>query len=273
MKNLLALALFANFMYAGMVDAIAVIVNNQPITLFEIDEKMQTNKISKQEALRVLIDDILYKETLKQNNISADIFEVENYIEAMAKKENTGIIEFKAMLKQKYPNYEDFLEQIKKQISHEKFISKVARSQIKLATDEDLKIYYENNKNKFQVASSFEILQYSSKVRNDLVKLQSSPNSSIEGIDKNSFVLDQKNLNAQVKYLLNETKEGAFTPIFVANNKFVTILVNKKNGVEQLAFENVKDKIFDNVMRTREDIFLKEYFNKIRITAKIEIIR
>lgn len=265
--------IFANTAIAGITDAIAIVVNNKPITLFEIDNTMMQNKSTKAIAAEKLINDILYKDELIKNNISTDIFEIESYIEKMAKRENAGIIEYKAMLKQKYPNYEQFLDQIKQQISHEKFVSKIARTNLKVATDEDLKIYYENNLGKFQVANSFEIIQYASKSKSDLQNLQASPLKQFESIEKTSYSLEQQNLNQQIKYLLNETNEGTFTPIFVANNSFVTIFVSKKNGVAQIEFEKVKDKIFEIVMSSREDAFLKEYFNKLRITAKIEIIR
>jgi IS1 family transposase len=50
-------------------------------------------------------------------------------------------------------------------------------------------------------------------------------------------------------------------------------LINKKEGEIIESFESVKEKIFNIVMGQREQKFLKEYFEKLKITADIKVIR
>ncbi|RLA81249.1 MAG: peptidyl-prolyl cis-trans isomerase, partial [Epsilonproteobacteria bacterium] len=69
------------FVYAGIVNGIAITVNNTPITLYDIDNTMETKKLSKQKAVDILIDEKIYEQELKSKNISIDIFDVDNYIE------------------------------------------------------------------------------------------------------------------------------------------------------------------------------------------------
>ncbi len=44
-------------------------------------------------------------------------------------------------------------------------------------------------------------------------------------------------------------------------------------GVTTLKFEDVKSKIFNTLMSEREQKFLKEYFEKLKLTADIKVIR
>jgi hypothetical protein len=47
----------------------------------------------------------------------------------------------------------------------------------------------------------------------------------------------------------------------------------KKTGQNVLNFETVKSKIFNQIMETREKKFLKEYFEKEKLTADVKIVR
>ena len=80
-KLFLTLLVSSGISFAGMVNGVALTVNDDPITLYDIDKAMSTNKISKNEAVGLLIDKTLYEQAIKENNISADIFDVNNYIE------------------------------------------------------------------------------------------------------------------------------------------------------------------------------------------------
>lgn len=273
MKKIIGFLLFVDLLFGGIVDGVAISVNGEPITLYEIDDLKVKNNISKTEAADKLIGDILYQVELKKNNIAADMFETQNYIENVAKSQNLTILEFKEKLKQSSQSYEKFVEQIKKQIEYEKFVAKVVRPNIKIASEDDLKLYFENNQNKFQSATGFDVIQYSAKDKNLLSKFIANPLLKLENIEKAELSLDAKNLNPQIRAILTEASEGAFTQIFPANEGFLTILVNKKNGLQKIEFESAKNQIFETIMKQREDSYIKEFFNKMRLTAKIEVIR
>ena len=73
--------------------------------------------------------------------------------------------------------------------------------------------------------------------------------------------------------LLKETKINNFTPIFTANKQFTALFVTKKEGTVILDFASVKAKIFNDIMTTREKKYLKDYFEKEKLTADIKIVR
>jgi parvulin-like peptidyl-prolyl isomerase len=271
MKKLIAILFCCNFVFGAITDGVAIIVNNEPITLFEISKNSSTS--SKAQAADALINDLLFKQELKKNNISVDMLEVQERIELIAKNQNLTALSLKEKIKSQNQNYEDFVSQIKDQMVREKFIQKIVRQNIKVANDEDLKLYYENNQAKFQNAKSFDVTQYSSANKQNLSSAVSSVLSKVENVEKTNFSLQSSELNPQLLALLNETTEGTFTPIFNAGDKFVSFLVTKKLNITTTEFEKSKDKIFEIIMKQREDAFLKEYFNKIRLNAKIQIIR
>ena len=124
-KLILTLVFTSISLYAGLVNAIAITINDTPITLYDIDEESQTKKISKDQAVSQLIDAILYEQELENNRISVDMFDVENYIEKLAARNKMNMLDFKSLVRQQQ-DYELFKEKIKKQLLHQKLISKIA---------------------------------------------------------------------------------------------------------------------------------------------------
>lgn len=272
-KALFSLLATVTISNAQMIDAIALSVNDEPITISDINQRMEQKHLKKSDAVSSLVDEILYKQELEKQNITVDIFEVNNYIEKIAASNGMDLYTFKSILRQKNKDIKEFEEETKQQLLKRKLASKIVRGNIAIANEEDLKIYYENNKNMFTTAQSIEVSQYSSKNKRALQMLAQNPMAIVQDVAKGDFVLEQDKLNPQLKFLLNDTQNGTFTPIFTANRQYVMFYVKKKNGVTTLKFDEVKDKIFNTLMNEREQKFLKEYFEKLKLTADIKVIR
>ena len=256
-----------------MIDALALTVNDEPITVNDINEKMSETNLRKADAVGLLIDEILYNQELDKQGISVDIFEVNNYLEKVAASNGMDLYAFKSILRQKNKNFEEFEAQTKKELLKRKLADKLVRGNITIATEEDLKIYYENNQNMFTTAAAIDVTQYASKNKRALMAISQNPMAVFQEVVKKDFILEQDKLNPQLKFLLNDTKNGSFTPIFTADRNFVMFYVKNKSGVTTLNFDEVKDKIFNTVMSEREQKFLKEYFEKLKLTADIKVIR
>ncbi|MFA9373085.1 MAG: peptidyl-prolyl cis-trans isomerase [Poseidonibacter sp.] len=272
-KLLLSLFICSSLSFASMINGVALTVNDEAITLYDIDKTMSEQNISKNQAVGLLVDKILYEQVIKKNRISVDIFDINTYAEKLANSNNMDVYTFKTIVTQKYGDYSIFEEDAKKVITRQKLIERLVKGQLKIATDEDISIYYDNNKNKFQTAEKFSVVQYSSKRKASLVSTIKSPLIANKEVKRNAFILENENLNPQLQYLLNETKANSFTPIFRINDEFTTIFVIKKEGKSILNYETVKSKIFNDIMETREKKFLKEYFEKEKLTADIKIVR
>lgn len=272
-KLFLSLIISSNLSFAGMINGIALTVNDEPITLYDIERTMQVNKVGKNEAVGYLVDKILYDQLVQENNITADIFDVNDYIEKLANANGMDVYTFKSIIKQKYPDYSVFENEAKNAVIRQKLVQKIVKGQLTVATQEDMELHYEKNKNDFLTAKSFEIVQYSSTNKASLIKTLNNPLAVASDVQKANLTLDTQNLPAQMQYLLNETKPNSFTPIFTANKQFVSLFLVRKNGTTPIAFESVKGKIFNEIMSTREKKYLKDYFEKEKLTANIKIVR
>ncbi len=258
---------------ADMVNAVALIVNDEPITVYDIQLKKYQNKISREEAVNQLIDEVLYKELVSKYNITADIFDINNYIEKVAASNGMDLYTFKSILRQKYKNYTKYEEEVKNTIINQKLTQKLIKGNIPIANEDDLKIYYENNQNMFAAASKVKAVQYISENKKALEAAIKTPISNIDGVTKSPVDLNQSNINPQLKYIINETKVNQFTPIFTANKKYISLLITQKEDIQTLAFDEVKDRIFNIIMQDREKKYLKDYFEKLKLSANIKIVR
>jgi parvulin-like peptidyl-prolyl isomerase len=272
-KLFLSLFIGSSLSFAQMVNGIAITVNDEPITLYDIDRTMAVNKVGKNEAVSYLIDKVLYDQLVQENNISADIFDINDYIEKLANANGMDVYTFKSIVKQKYSDYEVFENEAKNTVIRQKLVQKIVKGQLTIATQEDMELYYEKNKNQFLTAKNFDVIQYSSKNKASLIATIKNPLLIAEDVEKNTISLDSEKLQTQMQYLLNETQENSFTPIFTANKQYVTLFIQKKTGSTPLAFESVKAKIFNDIMSLREKMYLKDYFEKQKLTADIKIVR
>lgn len=272
-KLFLALLISSGISFGNMVNGIALTVNDDPITLYDIDKTMSENKIGKNEAVGLLIDKILYEQAVRENNISADIFDINDYIEKLANANGMDLYSFKSVVKQKYGNYELFENEAKEAVIRQKLIQRIIKGQLPIATQEDMELYYEKNKNQFSTSKSYEVIQYASKSKASLTTAINNPMIIAADVEKTPIKLNIENLQPQMQYLLNETKTNSFTPIFTANKQFVSLFLTRKEGTTTLGFESVKTKVFNDIMTLREKKHLKDYFEKQKLTADIKIVR
>lgn len=272
-KLFLSLLISTSMSFAAMVNGIALTVNEEPITLYDIEKTMSVNKVGKNEAVGYLIDKILYDQLVKENNISADVFDVNDYIEKLASANGMDLYSFKAIVKQKYPDYSVFENEAQNAVIRQKLVQKIVKGQLTVASEEDMQLHYEKNKKDFSTAKNFQVIQFTSKNKAALLENLRNPMAASQEVEKAPLNIEAEKLQGQIQFLLNETKENSFTPIFTANKQFVSLFIVKKEGSTSLPFESVKAKIFNEIMSTREKKYLKEYFEKQKLTADIKIVR
>ena len=271
-KLLLGTLLSLSLATAGLVNGIAMTVNDTVITLQDIDNTMQTNNISKDEAVSILLDKVLYESELKKHNINVNIFDVENQINEIAQQNNMNILEFKAAVRQQQ-NYEDFKKQIKKQLLHQKLIVAIAKGKLTIASKEDISIYYEAHKDQYSIANTIDVIVYMSKDKRALQEQKRNPMQQNANIATQTISLEQDKLSPQVKYIINNTKKNEFSSIFVQDKQYNMFFIQDKKDIKNLNLDDVKNSIFQTIMKTRENSYLKEYFETLKLTAEIKVLR
>jgi hypothetical protein len=271
-KYILSFIVAVSFANAGLINAIAFIVNDEPITLYEIDKTMQEKGVSKNDAVKLLIDEKIYNQEIKKNNVSVDIFDIDNYIDKLAAQNKMSSLDFKSLVRQQQ-DYEAFEKKIKEQLLHQKLVRKIATGNIKIASEDDIKIYYENNKDQFTLANEIEVVAYISKNKELLQQIQSNPMMNNSEVVSQSLSLKQNELTPQVKYIINSTDVDKFSAIFVQNQQYNMLFIKEKSDIQTVSLEDTKEQIFQKIMEAREQSYLNEYFETQKITANIKVLR
>ncbi|MDZ7818716.1 MAG: hypothetical protein U5K55_08895 [Aliarcobacter sp.] len=71
-----------------------------------------------------------------------------------------------------------FEDEAKNSVIRQKLVQKIVKGQLAIATQEDMELYYEKNKNQFLTANTFEIIQYSSKNKASLITALKNPDDN-----------------------------------------------------------------------------------------------
>jgi hypothetical protein len=264
--------MISSIVYAGLIDAIAIKVNDDIITLADIDNKMQALHVDKPTAVNTMVDDMLFDQEIKKNFITVDDIDIENYMMKIAASNNMTLSQFKEAVKAQ-TNFDIFKNDIKTKLLKQKLSQKILAGKLRYASDEDTKIYYDNNQDLFSVASKIDVIKYSSNDQQLLAQVLNNPMFFNENIKRENQTIDMKTASSNIRYLLNGINNGKFTKIAKDNSKYMMFFVKEKKEISVLEYEKVKNKIFEIIMKDRENQFLKTHFSQLRLEADIEVIR
>ncbi len=273
LKYLLAIFFISGSLQAGLVDGVSILVNNTPITLYEISEYSQKFHISTQEAVKILIQNKIEQNLIKKYNIEATDDDIENEMEKMSSASGMSIMDFKNYLEQNGIDLDKYKKDLAKKIKQEKLYQKITSARITKATKSDMETYYQNHLNLYSIPKMIEVTQYTSKSKQDLAKMINNPMLNIAGINKEDDILKSKQINPRLLFILQQTKEGNFTPILTFKNSFASFYIKRKIDVTPIPFEKVENNIFAKIMNQREKDIIKSYFDKLISEANIKIIR
>ncbi len=274
MKKLLFFMLLPLVIYAKPVDALAVIVNDEPITVYEIHKAQTRFKVNKDEAVNILIKVKLEDFEIKNRKINTSNYKIEERFKKIAAGNNMSSSNFENALRAKRVNVIKFKDEIKGQLDREMLYEQIVRSEIKKPTDEELKSYYDRNSHLFNIPKEVGITKYTSFSAKALNALQQNPLMQNPDIKSEDAKIETKRVPRQLLEVLLKTKEGNFTPILpVAKGVFITIFIKKKLGMMNFDFESNKNKIVTVMYKNREQDILKGYFNKVRTDSIIKVLR
>jgi len=272
-KSLFIIVLFQFSLYAGLVDGVSVIVNDSPITLYEVKKFSVQNNIPIKKAIEALIREKLEANLIKRYNLSATDLDVSDEIEKISSNAGLSISDFENYLAKKGVNLETYKKDLAKKIAQRKLYKKIVSDKIKRATLQDLKEYYKKNINLYSIPQMVEVTEYDANDRQLLENLIKNPMLNVSGVTSKDIVLKTNKINPKLLYILQQTKEGSFSPILTLKNGFVSFYVKRKINVKPIPFEKVKNAIFAQIMNKREGDIIKSYFDKLVSEANIKVIR
>lgn len=270
MRIFLLLFMIFALSYARQINAIALTIDQEIITEYEISKLMQEKKISKQEAINELIDDKLELAEIKKYKIFVNEFELENEMNKMLMQSNSSLNQLKANLSKK--DFQKAKENFKKQLEKRRLYEALVSAYKVDTSEQGLRSYYDSNPDDFVIFTQISVEVLSSSEASELEKLKTSKRKAAS-IQSESVILSPQNSDIRLLAFLSRLKSGEYTPIMQNNDIFMMYKVKNKEQAQTLPFDEIKSEITNLYASKQREEYLSDYFNKLRAKADIKYLR
>lgn len=276
MKKLLFLAAgmlsALNLYSAQIINGIAAIVENEPITLYEVYSLKEQLRASEQDALNLLIRDRLEDAQIKNLNISVTPFELNDRIESIAKQNGMTNSQFRSSIQAQGMDFLEFKNNIEKKMLQEKLYKSILAEAGKNVNEQKAKMYFDANPDKFKVFSTAKVVLYRAKNPEELEAQKTSP-SLLSSVQTQELSLDYQSIDPRLAAIISGTNNGEFTQILQGADSFDMFYVKEKIGSYTPSFADVKDNVINELYQGEQEKLMADYFDKLRAKAKIQILR
>jgi len=292
---------FAVPSHGEVVDRIIAIVNDDIITLKEVESFVHVEKrnqftsldeylrnLQLKEKLDFFIGALLIKQQAKKLKIDVSNDEVESIIENIKKQNLITEIELREQLKRDNMTYDSFAEGIRLNILKRRVLTRVISPEVKV-TDAKLKEYYEKNKDEFRdmeyhlkqifisgqksdgnqrAANAYKLLDQGKTFENVAIEFSDDP-SAKQGGDIGFVKVEEllPALKESVKLLVPNT----YTNVVQTPYGFHILKLIEVNKTDLAPFEALKDKIHEQIVLQESEKRYNEYMNKLRQASYIEV--
>ena len=259
---------------AGTIDGVSVIINKEPITLYDVFKYSQRFNISKKESLDILVRQKLEESEIKKQTITVDSFEVDQYIENLAVSNNMSQYDFLNMIRSKNIDVSEYKEDLKKKLQRDKLYKKIVNTKMQQMGDGELQAYYNENLNEFSQASAFDVTIYTSANQQSLAAIQNNPMSAVNDVELKEGKLEASKTDPKLAALLNKTAIGKFSPVVKSDaNNYAMFFVKEKHNVQSVSFADAKNYIYSKLSEGKEQKAIEEFFEKLKSSANIQVVR
>lgn len=271
MKKLILFGFIALFTlsHAKMVNAIALIVDGEPVTTAEIRAVEEQVGVDREKAIELLTQDRLQKAAMKNISISEDA--VDGKVSQIAAQNNISVQEMQKVLKEKGTTWTKYRSTIRDSMKREKFFREKIASTIPAPSDDELKIYYENHQEEFILPASISMIEYSAASEKTIKNFLQTKNT--KSVKSRSVTKKTKDINPALLSTILQTQDGSFTRPFNTGDKYISYKILSKEGQTEMPFETAKAAVTASWRRQRQDQAVKDYFQKMKTEADIQVIR
>ena len=256
-------------LHAKPVDAIALIVEGEPVTTAEIRAVEQQTGTSHKEAVDLLIQDRLQKAAMK--NIMVPESDIDNEIDRIAKQNGISVKKMQQVLKQQGTSWTKYREAIRNGLKKRKFFQEKVAKTLPAPTEDELKLYYQNHKAQFILPSVIKAVEYTAPTKAKIEAFIHGKQHS--GVHHKNVSKQTAHLNPALLSMLMQTPNGAFTAPINAGDHYVVYKVKTKEGRREMPFETAKNAVAARWRQNQQQQALKDYFKKMKTEADIRIIR
>ncbi len=274
MKFLL-LILFVASLHAKTVDGIAIMVKDQPITLYEISHAMEENNIPQEQAVELLERKKLEEIEIKERQITASKQEIFEDIQRMAEQNKMSVIQlYQAIQSSQGLSEKKLKEKIKEKILNQKLYNAIAFSHLEQPNDEEIEEYFKLHQKEFQKPSSYDVLIYQCPDKERLQEKIDNPMFYSPDVTSTPQTFETAKIDPRLAELLDRTPLNSFTQIIPSpNGGFMSFYLKEKGASAALDLEAIKPQISNALMGQKRETILKDYFDRQKLNADIKVIR
>jgi len=257
------------FTQAKIIDAIAFVVEGEPVTTSELFAVQKQLNVPKQKAVSMLIQDRLQKVAMKDIFIDEKI--IDEKISSIAKQNSITVPKMQKILLSQGTTWSLYRANMKKALKKEKFFQEKVVASIPKPSEEELKLFYNSHKKQFILPKKLQLIEYSAPTQKAIKNFLQTRNE--QGITRQRVEKLTKELDETLLTKFLQTQDGSFTRPLNAGDRYITYKVLSKEGEETMPFELAKGAVFGRWRQTQQKKALKEYFEKLRNNADIQILR
>ena len=287
--------------HGEVVDRIIAIVNDDIITLKEVENYVYVEKRSQftsideylrnlqlKEKLDFFIGGLLIKQQAKKLKIDVSDKEVESVIDNIKKQNLITEIELKEQLKKDNITYDTFAEGIRMNILRSRVLTRMVSPEVKV-TDAMLRDYYDKHKDEYRdieyhlkqifisgqkndgnqrAINAYKLLDQGKAFEDVAAEFSDDP-SGKQGGDIGFVKVEEllPALKESVKLLVPNT----YTNVVQTPYGFHILKLIKVNRTDVVPFEVLKDKIHEQIVLQESEKRYNEYMNKLRQSSYIEV--
>ena len=260
---------------ANMVAGVAIVVKDEAITLYDIKKEMKVSNVNKEMAINTLVRQKLEESEIKTRKIDVSNTEVYDDIKQTAKRNNMSVSQlYEAALNANGISSNELKIKVKQKLLAQKLYNSIAYSQASRPTENELREYYDLNKESFSHPSSFTTVIYQTTDQPALAKKIENPMFYAPQIQTQEQELQYDRISPELANLLEKTQLNTFTPI-VPDGKggHMSFYVKAVKGVKDLGFDKMRGQIENEILGKKREQVLGDYFARLKENAEINILR
>lgn len=275
MGKLFLFLVFVVTINAKMVGGISAIVEGKAITIKDVQKEMMQSNLSADKALSILIRKKLEEIEIKQKGLDVSSEEVYEEVKRSAQRNNMDVSQFyEAVRESNGLTSTQLKEKIKHRLLSQKLHASIAYSKVSRPSDDELKEYFNLNKDRYNHPSSFDVIIYQATNPSRLQEKMTNPMLNAPDIQTNDQTLPYNRIDPNLAALLAKTKVGEFSKIVPgANNTYMSFYIKSVKHDGETSLQSVKNQVANDMMDEKREQVLADYFARLRQSADIKVIR
>lgn len=273
MRFLFALTLTLPLWAVNLIDGLAAVVNNTPVTMIEVYQTAQITGVSNRQAVEMMIEKKLVEQEMERLGITVDDMELNEEIRKIAEKQGLTLFQFRNAIETQYGSYEEYEKELRNKIKKERFEDKLVRQELRTLDESVQQDYYDKNKEQFTEAGKIKVQKYYGPAPEIIQEAMNNIQGKHSMVQTETETIVLEELNPSLQKILNRTGIGEFTRILPVGQGFITFKILEKLDVKQLSFDESQNKVFSQLYHERKSDIIRERISRLKAAAEVKILR